>query len=286
MSNSSRLTIAKTVLRISLLFLLSFPANAQAQKWRLVWTDEFNGANGTAVDNAKWTAETGGSGWGNQELEYYTNSTNNAYQNGKGSLVIKAISENPPNSQCWYGPCLYSSARLVTKGKFDYKTGRFEARIKIPAGQGLWPAFWMLGNNIDQVSWPTCGEIDIMENIGREPSIVHGTIHGPGYSGGSSIGAPYTLAKGKRFSDDFHIYKVEWEPNVIRWYVDGNLYQTRTPSSLPAGTNWVYDHPFFLILNVAVGGGWPGNPDQTTVFPQAMMVDYVRVYKLRFINKP
>ena len=200
-------------------------------------------------------------------------------------MVIKAISENPPNSQCWYGPCQYSSARLVTKGKFDYKTGRFEARIRIPAGQGMWPAFWMLGNNIDQVGWPTCGEIDIMENIGREPSIVHGTIHGPGYSGGNSIGAQYTLPNGQRFSDDYHIYKVEWEPNAIRWYVDGNIYQTRTPSSLPAGTNWVYDHPFFLILNVAVGGGWPGNPNQTTVFPQMMLIDYVRVYKLRFPNK-
>ena len=283
--NNHRFIFVKALLGTGLLLVLSLTSNAQAQKWREIWADEFNEASGAAIDSTRWTAETGGSGWGNQELEYYTNSIGNAYHDGKGSLVIKAIRETPANSQCWYGPCQYSSARLVTKGKFDYKYGRFEARLKIPAGQGMWPAFWMLGSNVDQVGWPLCGEIDIMENIGREPSTVHGTIHGPGYSGGNSIGSPYTLPNGQRFSDDFHVYKVEWEPTAIRWYVDGNLYQTRTPSSLPAGTNWVYDHPFFLILNVAVGGGWPGNPDQTTVFPQTMLIDYVRVYKQRFPNK-
>jgi len=137
----------------------------------------------------------------------------------------------------------------------------------------------MLGDNIGTAGWPTCGEIDIMENIGREPSIVHGTVHGPGYSGGGGITAAYTLPNSRKFSDDFHTFAVEWEPNVMRFYVDGLLYKTRTPADLPAGAPWVFDHPFFIILNVAVGGGFPGNPDATTVFPQQMQVDYVRVYQ-------
>jgi beta-glucanase (GH16 family) len=262
------------------LLILALNSRTQAQTWTLVWSDEFNGPAGSGVDSAKWTAETGGGGWGNQELEYYTNTTNNAALDGAGNLVIKAIKETlPRKNRCWYGQCQYTSARLITKNKFSQAYGRFEARLKIPYGQGLWPAFWMLGSNIDTVSWPNCGELDIMENIGREPSIVHGTIHGPGYSGANGIGAAYSLSGGQRFADGFHVFAVEWQPNVIRWYVDGNLYQTRTPSDLPAGTNWVFDHPFFMILNVAVGGGWPGNPDATTVFPQTMMVDYVRVYR-------
>ena len=151
--------------------------------------------------------------------------------------------------------------------------------MKLLAGQGLWPAFWMLGANIEHVGWPNCGEIDIMENIGREPSIVHATIHGQGYSDGGGIGGAYTLAGGGRFADDFHVFTVEREVNVIRFYVDGNLYATRTPAELPSGANWVFDKPFFIIMNVAVGGSWPGNPDSSTVFPQKMLVDYVRVYQ-------
>jgi beta-glucanase (GH16 family) len=262
--------------------LLSVPhAAPRAQTtWTLVWSDEFNGPAGSTVDSTKWVFETGNgsNGWGNHELEYYTSSTRNAAMDGAGDLVITAIKETlAPKYRCWNGLCQYTSARLKTQGKFEQAYGRFEARIRIPYGQGMWPAFWMLGNNIQKAGWPTCGEIDIMENIGREPSIVHGTIHGPGYSGANGIGAPYTLASGN-FSDDFHVFAVEWEPNVIRWYVDGNLYQTRTPSDLPAGTQWVFDHPFFIILNEAVGGYWPGDPDATTVFPQKMTIDYVRVY--------
>jgi len=244
--------------------------------WSLVWRDEFDGPSGSAVDTSKWSFDVGGKGWGNNELETYTNRAANAHVEG-GLLVIKALKET------FTGPDNitrnYTSARLLTKNKFSQAYGRFEARIKIPYGQGIWPAFWMLGNNIDTAHWPNCGEIDIMENIGKEPSIVHGTFHGPGYSGGSGVSASYTLPNGRKFSDDFHTFAIEWEPNVMRFYVDGHLYKTRTPADLPAGTSWVFDHPFFIILNVAVGGGWPGNPDATTVFPQQMLVDYVRVYQ-------
>jgi len=249
---------------------------AAVPAWKLVWSDEFNGPNGSAVDASKWVTETGGGGWGNNELEYYTARRENAFQQD-GNLVIKVLQEK------YTGPDdatrNYTSARLKTLGKFSQTYGRFEARIKIPRGQGIWPAFWMLGNDIDKPGWPTCGEIDIMENIGKEPALVHGTIHGPGYSGEHGIGAPYALSSGQPFADDFHIYAVEREPNAIRFYVDDHLYTTRTPADLPKGAKWVYDHPFFLLLNVAVGGGWPGNPDATSTFPQTMLVDYVRVYE-------
>lgn len=269
--------LLRSSLTIGLLASLSI--HSQAQQWRLIWSDEFDGAAGASVDARKWSAEIGGRGWGNKELEYYTDSTKNAYLDGHGSLVIKALEVSlGPEFKCWYGPCRYTSARLITKKKFSQAYGRFEARIKIPYGQGLWPAFWMLGDDIDRTGWPACGEIDIMENIGREPSKVHGTIHGPGYSGSGGIGAPFALSDGKRFADDYHIFAVEWEPQAIRFYVDGYLYATRTPTDLPRGAKWVYDHPFFIILNLAVGGSWPGDPDRTTVFPQTMMVDYVRVY--------
>src|SRR6185295_12134975 len=153
----------------------------------------------------------------------------------------------------------HTSARLKTQGKFEQAYGRFEARLKVPRGQGLWPAFWMLGNDIGTAGWPRCGEIDVMENIGREPATVHGTIHGPGYSGAGGIGAAFILPGGAPVADDFHVFAVEWEATAIRWYVDGTLYQTRTPTDLPAGQRWAFDHPFFMVLNVAVGGGWPGS---------------------------
>ena len=192
--------------------------------------------------------------------------------------MITARAE-PQNSShaCWYGSCGYTSARLKTQGKFAQTYGRFEARIRVPRGQGIWPAFWMLGADIDQVGWPRSGEIDVMENIGREPAIVHGTMHGPGYSGGSGIGGAYTLASGP-FADDYHVFAVEWMPGEIRWFVDDTEYRRSTPASLPAGAAWVFDHPFFMLLNVAVGGAWPGDPDASTQFPQQMLVDYVRVY--------
>ena len=252
---------------------LAAPSSLTA--WTLVWSDEFNGSNGSPVDSSKWVSETGGGGWGHNELVTYTNRTQNAYQQD-GNLVIKVLAEKYTGADGI--PREYTSARLKTQTKFSQAYGRFEARIKIPRGQGIWPAFWMLGDDIEKNPWPNCGEIDIMENIGREPAMVHGTIHGPGYSGEHGIGAPFSLAGDQRFADDFHVYAVEWEPSVIRFYVDDHLYATRTPADLPKGAKWVYDHPFFMLLNVAVGGEWGGLPDATTVLPQTMLVDYVRVY--------
>lgn len=277
------LVVIRTLAVAASLLLLSVGIYAQENaspakdaKWKLTWSDEFNGSNGSAIDRSKWLVEAGGTGWGNHELEYYTNRSQNAFIKD-GSLVIQARRENYTSTDGVSRN--YTSARLKTAGKFSQAYGRFEARIKIPAGQGMWPAFWMLGDDVDKAGWPACGEIDIMENIGREPSTVHGSIHGPGFVGADGIEASYTLPAGRRFADDFHIFAVEWEPNAIRFYVDDNLYVSRTRADLRPGWKWVFDHPFFLLLNLAVGGDWPGNPDATTVFPQTMLVDYVRVYE-------
>jgi beta-glucanase (GH16 family) len=250
------------------------PALSADANWVLTWSDEFDGPDGSAPDPAKWSVETGGGGWGNNELEYYTARRTNSRVE-KGNLVIDAVQETFTGADGVTRE--YTSARLKTGKLFTQKYGKFEARIRIPKGQGMWPAFWMLGDDISAAGWPACGEIDIMENIGVEPGKIHGTIHGPGYSGGKSLGAPYAVAGGG-VADDFHVFAVEWEREEIRFYVDGHLYETRTPGDLPAGTRWVFDHPFFVILNVAVGGKWPGNPDASTKFPQEMLVDYVRVY--------
>ena len=240
----------------------------------LIWSDEFNQPDGSLPDSAKWSFQVGGGGWGNNELEYYTNRLKNAHISNN-DLVITALKEN------YTGPDgitrNYTSARLMTLYKFSQMYGRFEARIKIPYGQGLWPTFWMLGDNIDKVGWPACGEIDIMENIGKEPSTVHGTIHGPGYQR-PGIGAAFTLANNQNFSANYHVFSIDWYPNSVKFYVDSKLYETRTPNDLPPRAKWVFDHPFYILLNVAVGGNWPGSPDATTIFPQTMLVDYVRVY--------
>jgi beta-glucanase (GH16 family) len=239
-------------------------AHSQTAKanWVLTWSDEFDGPDGSAPDPKKWITETGGGGWGNKELEYYTARRNNSRVE-KGNLVIEALQEK------FTGPDGvtrdYSSARLKTE------------RIRIPSGQGMWPAFWMLGDNISIVGWPACGEIDIMENVGSEPARILGSLHGPGFSGANSLHAPYVVHNGK-VADDFHVFAVEWEPQEIRFYVDGQLYETRTPADLPPKARWPFDHPFFVIMNVAVGGNWPGSPDASTKFPQQMLVDYVRIY--------
>ncbi|WP_030740159.1 family 16 glycosylhydrolase [Streptomyces sp. NRRL F-5135] len=250
------------------------PAAAAA----VTFSDDFDGPAGAAVDGGKWQIETGDN-VNNHERQYYTAGNSNAALDGRGNLVITARKENPGNYQCWYGRCEYTSARLNTSGKFTSTYGHVEARMKVPRGQGMWPAFWMLGSDIGQVGWPNSGEIDIMENVGFEPGTVHGTIHGPGYSGSGGIGAGYTLPGGQAFADAFHTFAIDWSPEAITWSVDGNVYQRRTPADL-GGRSWVFNKPFFLILNLAVGGYWPGDPDGSTSFPTQLVVDYVRVSTL------
>jgi len=248
----------------------------QPPSWTLTWSDDFDGANGSTPDQSRWVYDLGGGGWGNQELQTYTNRGDNAVLRD-GALVITARAERFTGSDGIARD--YTSARLKTKDRFAQTYGKFEARIQLPRGQGIWPAFWMLGADIDAVSWPQCGEIDIMENIGREPTTIHGTLHGPGYSGGGGLGTGAPSPDGKPFADAFHVFAVEWEPGEVRWYLDGRQYFSRKPSDLPTGTRWVFDHDFFVLLNVAVGGRWPGSPDATTTFPQEMKVDYVRAYR-------
>ncbi|WP_128436155.1 ricin-type beta-trefoil lectin domain protein [Streptomyces cyaneus] len=238
----------------------------------VTFSDSFDGPAGAAVDSSKWQIETGDN-VNNHERQYYTSGNKNAALDGQGHLVITARRENPANYQCWYGTCQYTSARLNTAGKFTAQYGHVEARLKVPRGQGMWPAFWMLGT---PVNWPDSGEIDIMENVGFEPSTVHGTLHGPGYSGSGGIGAAYSLPNGQAFADAFHTFAIDWAPDSITWSVDGNVYQRRTPADL-GGRTWVFNKPYFLILNLAVGGYWPGDPDGSTVFPQQLVVDHVSV---------
>jgi beta-glucanase (GH16 family) len=277
-----RITPALTPIVLAIgLFSLSSAAGTLLQQpvppsYKLAWSDEFNGADGTPPDPSNWAYDIGGNGWGNKELEYYTNRPENAQIKG-GNLVITAQKEAYTGAEGVTRN--YTSARLKTQGLFSQAYGRFEARIKIPAGQGIWPAFWLLGNDIATFGWPKCGEIDMMENIGKEPDIVHGSLHGPSTKGSTSdFTERFILPAGLRFANDFHVYAVEWEPGTVRFYVDATLYATRTQSQWPAGGTWAFDHPFFILLNVAVGGDWPGPPDATTVFPQQMLVDYVRVY--------
>jgi beta-glucanase (GH16 family) len=267
--------VAALVLSVIAACGADLPASPDAS-WQLTWSDEFDAADGSAPAAARWVYDTGGGGWGNNELQTYTDRRDNAVIRD-GTLVITALKERFTGADGITRD--YTSARLKTSGTFAQTYGRFESRMKLPRGQGLWPAFWMLGDNVGSAGWPTCGEIDIMENIGREPSIVHGTLHGPGYSGAQGPSAGFTNPSGRPFADDFHVFAIEWEPSAIRWYVDGTLAVTRTPSDLPGGARWVFDHPFFLLVNVAVGGVWPGNPDATTSFPQELVVDWLRVYR-------
>jgi beta-glucanase (GH16 family) len=246
--------------------------NIEQRNWELTWSDEFDGVAGVLPDAKKWTYDIGNGGWGNQELQYYTNRPENVSLDGAGNLVITAKSESYNGSQ-------FTSARIKTQGLFTQEYGRFEARLKTPYGPGIWPAFWMLGANNQTVVWPQCGEIDIMELKGHQPSILHGTIHGPGYSGGSAITDTYAL-ENNRFDKDFHIFAIEWDVDKIDFFVDGYLYQRITKDVVAAKGDWVYDHPFYMILNIAVGGTFAGFPTSETPFPQKMTIDYVRVYKL------
>ncbi len=238
--------------------------------WKLVWSDEFDS---TAINNDKWGYDTGGHGWGNNESQNYTNRQENSYILNDW-LVIEAKEENYENSS-------YTSARMITKFKGDWLYGKFEIRARMPKGQGIWPAIWMLPTDLQYGGWPKSGEIDIMEYLGHDTKTVYGTLHyGNDYPINTHSGTHFTISSGDDFYDDFHIFTIEWEETEIRWYVDGVLYQTQTQwftpnSDYPAP----FDRRFHLLLNVAVGGNWPGYPDGTTQFPQRMYVDYVRVYQ-------
>jgi beta-glucanase (GH16 family) len=238
---------------------------------RMTFQDEFDGQAGALPDGRRWTLQTGGDGWGNQQLEYTTDRASNASLDGQGHLVITARKEA-------FNGKAYTSARLTTLGHFSQAYGRFEARMQLSTGQGLWPAFWLLGENFGSVGWPACGEIDIVENKGQEPTIVHGTVHGPGYSGGQGVTTKYPV--NSRLADAFHIYSIEWSPNRVQFSVDNQLYFEVTPLKLPPGKQWVFDHPFGIILDLAVGGTFVGSPNGSTVFPQTLVVDYVRAYEV------
>jgi beta-glucanase (GH16 family) len=255
--------------------LASAATPADSSKWTLTWSDEFNGPDGSSPDPAKWKFDVGGGGWGNRELESYTARPQNVVERG-GNLVLSERKEDYTGPDGIARP--YTSGRIETKGLFAQAYGRIEARMKLPVGKGIWPAFWLLGDADPQVKWPAMGEIDIMEAIG-DPHTVYSTLHGPGYSGSNGISKKFPLPEGAAIDSGFHVYAVEWAPNDLKFYFDGDLIAERTPADLPRGATWVYEHRFFVILNVAVGGAWPGNPDQTTPFPQQMLVDYVRVYR-------
>jgi beta-glucanase (GH16 family) len=227
------------------------------------------------VDRSRWDFELGQPGVANRERQYYTDSDRNAAHDGQGNLVITARRENPGDRWCHYGPCEYTSARLITARTFAQRYGRFEARLKVPAGQGSWPAFWLLGTDMPRVGWPQSGEIDVMETVGRQPATVHGTVHGPGYSGSRGVLRSHSAAR--PLAEDFHVYRVDWGPNQIVWYLDDVEYARVTPADV-RGNRWVFDRPFYLLLNLAVGGVWPGNPDASTPFPMSLHVDYVRVW--------
>ena len=239
--------------------------------WELVWSDEFDAPDGSGPNPDKWSYVTGGGGWGNAERQVYTDRRQNAAV--EDSALLICAQEND-------GGYRYTSARLRTQDRGDWTYGRFEVRARLPYGQGIWPAIWMLPSHTEYGGWPTSGEIDIMEMLGQNPVRVYGTLHyGTPHT---HSGDDYSLRTEETFTDDYHVFALEWEPGEIRWYVDGYHYQTQTEWFTPKPDTPYpapFDRPFHLILNVAVGGRWPGYPDETTKFPQCMAVDYVRVYQ-------
>lgn len=283
---SVRMSRFRIAVALILLTALTAPAQNQSAPtpgWKLAWSDEFDGPANTAPDASNWSYETGAGGWGNAELETYCAAFSgvspcntahpNTYLDGDGHLVIRAI--HTPNG--------WTSGRIITRGKHVFKYGRIEARMKLPASAGFWPAFWMLGSNIKSAPWPRCGEQDIMEWVQKyTPSTTSSTIHGPGYSGGHSIGKEFTFPGEGRVDDAFHVYGVLWTKDRLQFYRDNPAtpFFTLTPADLPHGTAWVYNHPFFLLLNLAIGsGGFAGASNPSTPETGAVVVDYVRVYQ-------
>ncbi len=238
--------------------------------WTQVWSDEFDGPAGAAPAE-HWKPDVGGDGWGNNQLEFNTDRIENAFLDGDGNLVIRALTEDYEGNR-------YTSARLTTAGSVEVGPARVEARIQAPAGDGIWPAFWLLGSDIGTLGWPACGEIDIFELRGQEPEVVLTTVHGPGYSGADGIGTTSVLPDATA-ADSFHTYAVDIDPDHLVWWVDGRRVHTVRPGDLPDGAAWAFDDTFFLILNVAVGGNLVGDPNATTPFPADLRVDWVRVFE-------
>ena len=252
-------------------------------RWVLTMSDEFDGAEDTPPNPEMWTYDVGGHGWGNGQLEYNTARVENVSLDGQGRLRIVAREESYMGND-------YTSGRIKTQVfvcddddnkecGFEQKYGRFEARMKLPGGQGLWPAFWMLGADVDEVGWPECGEIDIMEFRGQDPELVHSALHGPGYSGTDPISGTFPLPDDQTFTDDFHIFTVEWDPGRITFSVDLEVYQPINSSDVSARGDWVFDLELFVLLNLAVGGGFVGPVGPDTVFPATVLVDYVRIFE-------
>ncbi|HEY2505153.1 MAG TPA: glycoside hydrolase family 16 protein [Streptosporangiaceae bacterium] len=244
--------------------------------YELAWSDEFDGPAGAPADPQTWRADVGGDGWGNEELQYYTDGTQNAAIDGAGNLTIAVRRSDPKVAARDYDGCEFTSARLISNQLVAFRYGLIQARMKLPPGLGIWPAFWLLGADFDEVSWPDCGEIDVLENFGINKMQALGAVHGPGYSGPEGVAA--SLDTAAPLSDDFHVYSVSWEPDRIRWYVDDRQFHCVTPADLH-GQRWVFDHDFFLLVNVAVGGVPSVQPDSTVTFPQLLVVDYIRVYR-------
>ena len=271
-----------SVIALSLI-TFSNPVAAASPVKKLLWSQEFNEAAGTAPSSKVFDYDLGGGGWGNKELQWYTEDA--VKTNGNGQLEISvtkipAVSEDELPYNC-FGDCKYFSGRIKTENKVRFKYGRMEARMKLPAGTGVWPAFWMLGSNIGAKSWPKCGEIDIIELRGREPDLAIVSAHGPGYSGAASKTG--SKRYGTPLTNDYHVYAIEWAANKISWYVDGKLVHTLTNKSVKAGT-YVFNQDFFLILNVAMGGDFDGGQLDDSIEGVKMSVDYIRYYSINGVG--
>jgi len=248
------------------------PSSAQSSA-RPSWSDEFSGRAGQRPDPDKWKFDLGASGWGNRELQRYTSSRSNSRIDGRGHLRI--IARHREGSGIRRGS--YTSARLTTAGRFGFKYGRVAIRAKLPKGRGLWPAFWMLGEEFPGVDWPFCGEIDVMENLGQKIRISSAFVHGPGSMADTGIGGFHrsrtSLAKG------FHVFAADWSAELITFSVDGEVFRRVPKATYPSGQTWAFDRRMFLLLNLAVGGSWPGKPSAATRFPARFVIDWVRVWK-------
>ena len=254
-------------------------------QWKQIWSDEFDGPAGAPVDSSKWINDVGDGcdrhncGWGNHEKEYYSSSSSNIFTNGRGQLVIVGRTA-PAGLKCYYGDCRYTSAKITTRGRLVVSpAGRVEARIKLAEGQGLWPAFWLLGSTCPEIGWPKCGEIDIMENKGSQRATTSSALHGPGYSGETPFVHRQNFRSGA--ITDFHVYAVEWDSTQVRWFVDGAEHYHVSRADIEKHGASVLGKSFIVILNLAIGGHFDGDPKSDAIFPATMMVDYVRVFAPR-----